>query len=91
MMNDLTQACFSADAGTNVSIVRQNLQIEYTNRLIQIALNKGKVKYDHLSVSTSFNNLNKIKKHISKTSGVDESTKAHRKYIHHRIEKALEI
>ena len=55
--------------------MRMNLQTEYTKRLIKIVLNKGKVKYDHISVSTAFGNLNKIKKYSSKTNGVNDATK----------------
>tara|TARA_B100000073_G_scaffold262959_1_gene222675 strand:+ start:439 stop:2985 length:2547 start_codon:yes stop_codon:yes gene_type:complete len=90
MMGDLTTACFSADAGTNVNTMRMNLQTEYTKRLIKIVLNKGKVKYDHISVSTAFGCLNKIKKYSSKTNGVNNATKNHRKHLVYLIEKALD-
>ena len=53
--------------------------------------NKGKIKYDHLSVSVAFENLNKVKKYASRFSGVDEPTKAHRKYLIYIVEKALEV
>ncbi|MCH2650400.1 MAG: zinc-dependent metalloprotease, partial [Candidatus Marinimicrobia bacterium] len=90
MMEDLTTTCFSADAGSNVNSMRRNLQAEYTKRVIQIVLNKGKVKYDHISVSAAFENLHKIKKHVSKVSGVDDATKSHRKYLSYSIDKALD-
>ena len=90
MMEDLTTTCFSADAGSNVNSMRRNLQAEYTKRVIQIVLNKGKVKYDHISVSAAFENLHKIKKHVSKVSGVDDATKSHRKYLSYSINKALD-
>jgi len=90
MMQDITLACFSLDASKNVNPMRRNLQVEYTKRLISILQNKGKVKYDHLAVSAAFNNLNKIKKYTFKTSGVDDATKSHRKYLTYQIDKALE-
>ena len=90
MMEDLTTTCFSADAGSNVNSMRRNLQAEYTKRVIQIVLNKGKVKYDHISVSAAFENLHKIKKYVSKVSGVDDATKSHRKYLSYSIDKALD-
>lgn len=90
MMDDLTQACFSLDASKNVNSMRQNLQVEYTNRLIIILQNKGKVKYDHLAIASAYNNLNKIKKYIFKTNGVDDATKSHRKFLIYQIDKALE-
>ena len=90
VMNDLTIACFSADAGSNVNTIRMNLQTEYTKRMIQIVLNKGKTKYDHISVSSAFGSLNKIKKYASKTNGVSDATKNHRKHLVFLIEKALD-
>ena len=90
MMLDLTTICFSADAGTSVNAVRRNLQIEYTERLIRIVQNKGKVKYSHLAVASAFENLNKVKKYTLKSYGMDDATKAHRKYLTYRINKELE-
>ena len=90
MMNDLTIACFSADAGSNVSTMRINLQTEYTKRLISLVHNKGKIKYDHASVALAFENLNKIKRYASKVKSVNEATKAHRKHLVYIIDKALE-
>ena len=91
MMSDLTDACFSADFGTNVNTVRRNLQIEYTERLIRIVQNKGKVKYDHITVSFAFDNLGKVQKYLAKIQGVDDATKAHRKYLTYRIKKSLDL
>ena len=90
MMGDLTTACFGADAGTNINTIRMNLQAEYTKRMIQIVLNKGKTKYDHISVSSAFGSLNRIKKYASKTNGVNNATKNHRKHLVYLIEKALD-
>ena len=90
MLRDLTNSCFAVDASTSVSSIRRNLQIEYTERLIQIVLNKGKVKYDHLSVSAAYDNLKKIAKYSSKKYNVDEATKGHREYLLYRITEALD-
>ena len=91
VLKDLTTACFSSDAGSNVNSMRRNLQVEYANRLIQIVHNKGKVKYDHLAVAAAYENLNSVKKYASRFNGVDEPTKAHRKYLIYIIEKALKV
>jgi len=90
MMNDLTTACFSADAGSNVNSMRMNLQTEYTKRLINIVRNKGKMAYNHISVASAFENLNKVKKYASRFNGVGEPTKAHRKHLIYIIDKALD-
>ena len=89
MMADLTAACFSYDSGSNVNITRRNLQVELTNRLIKILHNKKNV-YDHIAVSAAHNNLVRIKKYTIKTGGMNDATKAHRKFLAYRIEKAFQ-
>ena len=91
VLKDLTTACFSSDAGSNVNSMRRNLQVEYAKRLIQVVHNKGKSKYDHLAVAVAYENLNSVKKYASRFNGVDEPTKAHRKYLIYIIEKALKV
>ena len=90
MLRDLTNSCFAVDAASNVSSIRQNLQIEYTERLIKIVLNKNKIKYDHLAVSAAHSSLNNIIKYSSRKYNVDASTKAHREYLLYRISEALD-
>ena len=89
-MSELTSACFSMDAGENVNTIRQNLQVEYTERLILIVQNKGKTKYSHMSVANAHANLLKIRKFISKKHSVDFATQAHREYLNYRIKKVLD-
>ena len=89
MMADLTTACFSYDSGSNVNIARRNLQVELTNRLIKMLHNKKNV-YDHIAVSAAHNNLVRIKKYTIKTGGMKDATKAHRKFLAYRIEKAFQ-
>ena len=73
-----------------------NLKVEvfWLKRLLDRSnssiINKGKIKYDHISVSSAFGNLNKIKKYSSKTNGVNDATKNHRKHLVYLIEKALD-
>jgi len=90
MMSELTGACFSVDASENVNTIRQNLQVEYTERLILIVQNKGKTKYSHMSVANAHANLLKIRKFISKKYSVDLATQAHREYLNYRIKKVLD-
>ena len=89
VFGDLTDACFAADAGTSVNSIRRNLQIEYTDRLIKMVLQKG-VKHDNLTISSAYSNLQKILKHINKKYGVDNATKAHREFLHYKITEALD-
>ena len=46
--------------------------------------------YNHISVASAFENLNKVKKYASRFNGVDEPTKAHRKHLIYIIDKALD-
>ena len=46
-MIDLRNSMFKDDFNTNISTIRQNIQISYVNRLIGIISNKS--KYDNVS------------------------------------------
>ena len=90
VFQDITDACFAIDAGTNVSSIRRNLQIDYTERLIKMVLNKKGEKHNNLTISLAYSNLQKILKHINKKYGVDDATKAHREFLNYRITEALD-
>ncbi|MBX7226294.1 MAG: zinc-dependent metalloprotease [Chitinophagales bacterium] len=87
MLSDLTEGIFKEDLTSNISIKRQNLQIEYTNRLLKLFITEGNtmpaVKSQVLA------ELNKIKKWMEIPTG-DATTSAHRKYILFLIKDALE-
>ncbi len=85
-MVDLNDAIFKADTYTAVNTYRQNLQVEYTNRLIAII---GSDNQTTLAKSMALYNLNNIKK-IANTSSRDISTKAHRQHLALLIDNALE-
>ena len=70
VFQDITDACFAIDAGTSVSSQRRNLQIDYAERLIKIVLNKKGEKYNNLTISLAYANLQKILKHINKKYGI---------------------
>ena len=87
MLGDLTDGIFKEDLSTNVSVRRQNLQIEYTNRLLKLFVAEGNtlpaVKSQVLA------ELNKIKNWMSIPSS-NNSTKAHKAYISFLIKDVLE-
>lgn len=85
-LTDLNDAIFKTDAYTHVNTRRQNLQIEYTNRLIKIILDKN--KYLHNTRSMALYNLKIIKRIATSQSG-NASTRAHRLYLTHLIDQAL--
>ncbi len=86
MMRDLTDAIFKADVSTNVNSYRQNLQIEYTKRLIDILKSDS---YSYQAQSNALAQLKSIKSMMAAGAGNAE-TKAHRVHIVFAINKALE-
>jgi len=89
-LNDLTEAVFEADKKSNVTTMRQNLQIEYVNQMIGISGLKGKSGYDHLSKAAATSQLNEIlDDYTSKKSG-SRASKAHRAYIKWLINDAFD-
>lgn len=87
MVFDLTNAIFSEDAESNVNTFRQNLQVEYVNRLIAIT---GSDDHDHVAKSAALYNLQQIDDMISGKRGVNAETAAHTAHISHLIKKAME-
>jgi hypothetical protein len=89
-MFDLTTAIYKDDVRGDVNTFRQNLQTEYTQRLINILLPEKTGIYGHHAQATALKNLNDIKSFIRKQTGVSPATKTHRMYIDHLVQKALD-
>jgi len=85
-MSDLNDAIFKADAGRSVNSRRQNLQIAYTEMLVDIISSD---KYTNMSQSMALYNLNRIKGIASSSSG-DLATRAHRQHLALLVDKALD-
>jgi len=89
VMFDLTQAIFESDLKGEVNTIRQNLQIEYTRRLIDILDVKN--RYDNVSQSVALSELKRIMKmEVGNVAG-GALTKAHRGHIVKLIEDALSV
>lgn len=80
-MNDLNNAIFKADANSNINTFRQNLQAEYTNRLINIVKNDPKNRNSNVVKSMALYNLKNIRKMMSLANTVNLATKAHKEYL----------
>lgn len=87
MVGDLTAAIFESDLRTNVNTFRQNLQIQYVNRLISIL---GSDNHDHISKSAALYNLQNIRGMMDNRSRGNTETRAHTAHIKLLIDKALE-
>ena len=88
MMTDLNNAIFKEDASSSVNSFRQNLQIEYVTRLINI-ITKNKNSYLHNARSMVLYNLKSARAIAARNIG-DIATKAHRQHVLFLIDKALE-
>jgi hypothetical protein len=87
MMADLTSGVFAADAQSNVNTFRQNLQVEYVRRLVDL---HGSRTHDHVARSAALQSLRRIEGITASRRGGDIETQAHAQHVLHTIRKALE-
>lgn len=87
MVSDLTSALFAADARGNVNTFRQNLQVDYVNRLIGILESDN---HDHISKSAALLNLQEIRTMMANKGRVNNETRAHAAHIRLLIDKTLD-
>lgn len=86
-VGDLTDAVFAADLKSSVNTFRQQLQSEYTERLI--AVYKGESKYDAISRAQAFYALTQLKRDLQGATRPDGLTTAHRAHLIHLIDQSL--
>ena len=88
-MADLNNAIFKADIyNSNINSFRQNLQLEYTNMLIDILTEKQSSNYPNNVKSMVLYNLKAIKNMASATGNT--ATRAHKEHLRLLINNALE-
>jgi len=90
VVEDLTNAIFSDDMPRNVNTYRQNLQLEYVNRLVTMVSGDKKAQFDYLSQSTALQNLRDIENALVSNPGINGETRAHRANILYTIERGLD-
>ena len=92
MTADLTDAVFAADWSSSVNGFRQNLQLDYVDRLIDIAGlgEKAAPGYDRPSQSAALAQIQRIRQMLRSNPGVDAETKAHRAHLALKLDKALD-
>ena len=89
MMSDLTRAIFAADIAGNVNTFRQQLQLEYVNRLAAIVTPAPSATFDYPSKSAALANLQSVRRMLSARSGGNAETAAHTRHVLFVIDKAL--
>jgi len=87
---ELTDAIFAADLDRNVNTFRQNLQVEYVERLLKIAQPGDGNKYDHIAQGMALDRLRWIEKQVARKHGGDVETVAHREHVRYLIQRALD-
>ena len=87
-MNDLTNAIFAEDQRGEVNTFRQNLQLEYVSRLIDIVT--GDDGYDYPSRSMALYYLRTIERMMDRKRRGNTETRAHTNNILYVIRRALE-
>ncbi|HEY4613342.1 MAG TPA: zinc-dependent metalloprotease [Bacteroidota bacterium] len=89
-MGDLTGAIFKDDAKTNVQSFRQNVQMEYINRLAAILSDDGKTRYGYPAQSMAVYQLTAIQKILTGKTGTNTETAAHTQHVLLTIQNALD-
>ena len=89
-VTDLTEAVFKADARGNVNTFRQNLQMEYVNRLSAMVQGEEKAKYDTPSQNMAVYALNEIRDMQDHRRNVNVETEAHAENLKLVISRALD-
>jgi len=87
-MRDLNKAIFNADINTSVNSFRQNLQLEYTNMLVQMLTGRSKGRFNNIAQSMAIYNLKTIRRFAANGLG-DLATKAHKSHLKTMIDNAL--
>jgi hypothetical protein len=90
VVEDLTDAIFSDDLRGSVNTYRQNLQMEYVNRLVAMVSGETKAQFDYLSQSAALQNLREIEGAMTANRGSDAETRAHRSNILYTIKRGLD-
>lgn len=87
VVEDLTSAIFDADASGNVNTFRQNLQLEYVDRLVGVLDGDN---HDRIAKSSALYNLQNIREMMDQKGNVNSETRAHAAHVKLAIDKALE-
>jgi len=86
-MTDLNNSIFKADIYGTVNSFRQNLQIEYTNILVDILTGKQSGRYTNNAKSMALYSLKRIR--VMAAPSGDVSSRAHKSHLRTLIDNAL--
>jgi hypothetical protein len=86
-LDDLQAAMFEDDLKGSVNTFRQQLQSEFTQRLI--AMYQDEKRYDPIAKAQSYYILTRLKRELASAPRADGMTTAHRAHLVHLIERCL--
>ncbi|WP_339894699.1 zinc-dependent metalloprotease [uncultured Algibacter sp.] len=86
-MTDLNNAIFKSDIYSSVNSFRQNLQLEYTNMLIEMLTGKGNSKFTHNAKSMALYNLKAIRTMAAPSGNM--ASRAHKQHLRTLIDNAI--
>ncbi|MDO6759552.1 zinc-dependent metalloprotease [Tamlana sp. 2_MG-2023] len=86
-MNDLNDAIFKADISGNVNSFRQNLQLDYTNMLVDMLTGKDRSKFTNNAKSMALYNLKNIRNWATPSGNI--ASKAHKQHLRTLIDNAI--
>lgn len=90
MMDDLTNAIFTADSKSDVTTSRQQVQLEYVNRLLAMVSGASRKTYDYPAQSAALYSLRKIESMIGNARRGSLQTRAHKQNIRYTIRRGLD-
>ncbi|KAA5821470.1 DUF5117 domain-containing protein [Algibacter amylolyticus] len=86
-MVDLNNAIFKSDIYGSVNSFRQNLQLEYTNMLIDMLTGKQNTKYTNTAKSMALYNLKAIRSMAAPSGNI--ASRAHKQHLRTLIDNAV--
>jgi len=87
MMTDLNNAIFKSDISGSVNSFRQNLQLEYTEMLLEMLTGKISSKYTHNAKSMALYNLKRIRTMAAPSGNI--ASRAHKEHLRTLIDNGL--
>ncbi len=87
MMTDLNNAIFKADIYGSVNTFRQNLQLEYTEMLLEMLTGKISSRYTHNAKSMALYNLKRIRTMAAPSGNI--ASRAHKEHLRTLIDNGL--
>ncbi len=91
VMTELTDAIFQADLSGDVNTIRQNLQMNYVNRLASMVTGDTKSGFDTPAQSMAIFELQRLRRMLGKKRYDSIETRAHTQHLLLEIDRTLDV